>query len=48
MCFYGKAWYIIGDGFRILKRSFWWIILKVVDVAMNFLVGKVHLKETGI
>jgi hypothetical protein len=28
---------MLGDGFKILKRGFWWIILKVMDGAIFFL-----------
>jgi len=38
---------IVGDGFRILNRGFWWIIFKVVGVDMNFLVVSLQL-EKGI
>jgi hypothetical protein len=29
--------------FRYFKRGFWWINIKVFDVAMDFYVGNVHL-----
>jgi hypothetical protein len=42
-----QARFIVENGFIALKRGFWWINLKVMGVAMDFLVANVRL-EAGM